>query len=260
MYFAGVDVGAITAKAAIISEDGLRGSAVLAAGYDRAAAAELVLSQASQRAGLEQDQISTLAATGYGRVQVPNAVRTVTEITCHARGAHWLRPDVRTVIDIGGQDSKGIAVSPAGKVLDFVMNDKCAAGTGRFLEVMAHALEEDLANFGDLSLNAPRRVTISSTCTVFAESEIVTHIAAGAPKSAIIAGIHESIAARVASMVARIPVQDLVMLTGGVARNSGVARMLGEKLGRTVLVLPEAQITGAIGAALFARETAKAGE
>jgi len=176
----------------------------------------------------------------------------VTEITCHARGAHWLRPDVRTVIDIGGQDSKGIAVSPQGKVLDFVMNDKCAAGTGRFLEVMAHALEEDLNRFGELSLQAERRVPISSTCTVFAESEIVTHIAANASKPAIIAGIHAAIAERVCSMIARIPVQDLVMLTGGVARNVGVARMLEEKLGRDVIVLPQAQITGAIGAALFA--------
>jgi len=248
-----VDIGAITAKAAILAGDELLASAVLAAGYDRAAAADLVLSRALQQAGLALEQITALVATGYGRVQVAHADRTVTEITCHGRGAHWLCPDVRTVIDIGGQDSKGIALSPAGKVLDFVMNDKCAAGTGRFLEVMAQALEEDLSRFGELSLNAPRRVTISSTCTVFAESEIVTHIAAGAPKPAIIAGIHEAIASRVVSMVGRIPVQDVVMLTGGVARNSGVARMLEEKLGRTVLVLPEAQITGAIGAALFAQ-------
>jgi predicted CoA-substrate-specific enzyme activase len=255
MLFAGVDVGAITAKAALLQGDELVASAVLSAGYDRSAAAEQVLSQALERAGQARLSVVALVATGYGRVQVERADRTVTEITCHGRGAHWLHPEVRTVIDIGGQDSKGIAVSARGKVLDFVMNDKCAAGTGRFLEVMAHALEEDLAHFGELSLAAKRRVAISSTCTVFAESEIVTHIAAGAPKSAIIAGIHESIAARVASMVGRIPVEDRVMLTGGVARNIGVARMLEEKLARSVLVLPEAQITGAIGAALFARES-----
>ena len=254
MYFAGVDVGAITAKAALLDDSRLVASAVMAAGYNRAEAAQQVLAQALQQAGLERANVARLVATGYGRVQVPHADRTVTEITCHGRGAHWLCPDVRTVIDIGGQDSKGIAVSAAGKVVDFVMNDKCAAGTGRFLEIMAHALEEDMDRFGELALCASRRVTISSTCTVFAESEIVTHIAAGVPKPEIIAGIHEAIAARIVSMVARIPVQDVVMLTGGVARNTGVARMLEEKLGRSIVVLPEAQVTGAIGAALFARD------
>ncbi|MDH7487300.1 MAG: acyl-CoA dehydratase activase [Anaerolineae bacterium] len=254
MYYAGVDVGAITAKAAILDDSRFVASAVMAAGYNRAAAAEQVLAQALQQAGLERMAVARLVATGYGRVQVPQADRTVTEITCHGRGAHWLCPDVRTVIDIGGQDSKGIAVNAAGRVVDFVMNDKCAAGTGRFLEIMAHALEEDLERFGELALRAARRVAISSTCTVFAESEIVTHIAAGVPKPEIIAGIHEAIAARIASMVARLAVQDVVMLTGGVARNVGLARMLEEKLGHTIVVLPEAQITGAIGAALFARE------
>ena len=254
MHYAGVDVGAITAKAALLDDNELVASAVIAAGYNRVEAAREVLAQALQQVGLEREDIARLVATGYGRVQVPNADRTVTEITCHGRGAHWLCPDVRTVIDIGGQDSKGIAVNGAGKVVDFVMNDKCAAGTGRFLEVMAHALEEDLAHFAELSLSAQRRVAISSTCTVFAESEVVTHIAAGAPKAAIIAGIHEAIAARVASMVSRIPVREVVMLTGGVARNGGVVRMLEERLERTILVLPEAQITGAIGAALFARD------
>jgi len=254
MYYAGIDVGAITAKAAIVDESQLIASAVLAAGFHRAEAARQVLALAMERAGLQRGQIAALVATGYGRVQVEEADRTVTEITCHGRGAFWLCPDVRTVIDIGGQDSKGIALSAQGKVLDFVMNDKCAAGTGRFLEVMAHALEEDLERFGELSQAATRRVAISSTCTVFAESEIVTHIAGGAPKPAIIAGIHEAIAARVAAMVARIPVLNVVMLTGGVARNGGVVRMLQEKLGREIVVRPEAQITGAIGAALFARE------
>jgi predicted CoA-substrate-specific enzyme activase len=257
MYYAGVDVGAITAKAAIVDERGLVGSAVLAAGYHRAEAARQVLVLALARAKLERQQIAALVATGYGRVQVEEANRTVTEITCHGRGAFWLCPDVRTVIDIGGQDSKGIALSAQGKVLDFVMNDKCAAGTGRFLEVMAHALEEDLAHFGELSLAAAQRVAISSTCTVFAESEIVTHIASGAPKPAIIAGIHDAIASRVAAMVARIPVLDVVMLTGGVAQNPGLVRMLEEKLGREIVVRPEAQITGAIGAALFARDMAE---
>jgi len=246
-------VGAITAKAAIFDDGKLLATAVILAGYDRAAAALQVLDQTLAQACLAREQIACLVATGYGRVQVPGADRTVTEITCHARGAHYLCPDVHTVIDIGGQDSKGIAVGPGGKVLDFVMNDKCAAGTGRFLEVMAHALEVDLADFGTLALSAPHRAKISSTCTVFAESEVITHLATGTPRPEIIAGIHEAIAARVATMVGRIPIRDMVVLAGGVARNAGVARMLEEKLGHTIFVPEQAQLGGAIGAALIAR-------
>jgi predicted CoA-substrate-specific enzyme activase len=256
MYTAGVDVGAITAKAAVFGhEEGkLLATAVIFAGYDRAAAALQVIDQVLEQVSLTRQQIARLVATGYGRVQVPGADRTVTEITCHARGAHYLCPDAHTVIDIGGQDSKGIAVGAGGKVLDFVMNDKCAAGTGRFLEVMARALEVDLTDFGQLALSAPRRAKISSTCTVFAESEVITHLAAGTPKAEIIAGIHEAIAARVATMVGRIAVRDVVVLTGGVARNGGVARMLEEKLGHTIFVPEQAQLAGAIGAALIAHE------
>jgi len=254
VYTAGVDVGAITAKAAVFGDGELLATAVILAGYERAAAALQVLDQALARTGLAREQIARLVATGYGRVQVPGADRTVTEITCHARGAHYLCPDVRTVIDIGGQDSKGIAVGAGGKVLDFVMNDKCAAGTGRFLEVMAHALEVDLADFGQLALAALRRARISSTCTVFAESEVITHLAAGAPRAEIVAGLHEAIAARIATMIGRIPVQDMVVLTGGVAHNAGVARMLEERLGHTIIVPEHAQLAGAIGAALIARE------
>ena len=254
MYTAGVDVGAITAKTAIFDDGALLSTAIIFAGYDRAAAALQVLDQALAQAGLTHEQVARLVATGYGRVQVPGADRTVTEITCHARGAHYLCPNVRTVIDIGGQDSKGIAVGAGGKVLDFVMNDKCAAGTGRFLEVMARALEADLSDFGRLALCVPRRARISSTCTVFAESEVITHLATGTPRAEIIAGIHEAIATRVATMVGRIPIQDAVVLTGGVARNAGVARMLEEKLGHTIVMSEHAQLAGAIGAALIARE------
>jgi len=254
MYTAGIDIGAITAKAAILSDDAeLVASVVIPAGYNRSAAADQVLGLALDQAGLARGDLLRLAATGYGRIQVPDADRMVTEITCHARGAHWLCSDVGTVIDIGGQDSKGISTGKNGKVLDFVMNDKCAAGTGRFLEVMAHALELDLDHFGELSLGVKRQAKISSTCTVFAESEVVTHIASGVPREEIIAGIHESIAARVVSMVRRIPLRDVVVLTGGVVQNVGVVQCLQEKLDRQVVVPPLAQLAGAIGAALIAR-------
>jgi len=255
MYTAGVDVGAITAKAAIFDGRALLATAVILAGYDRAAAALQALDQALAQAGLAREQVACLIGTGYGRVQVAGADRTVTEITCHARGAHYLCPSARTVIDIGGQDSKGIAVNANGKVLDFVMNDKCAAGTGRFLEVMARALEVDLVDFGALALSARARAKISSTCTVFAESEVVTHLGRGTPRPDIIAGIHESIAARVATMVGRIPIKDAVVLTGGVACNTAVPRMLEEKLGHEIVVPEHAQLAGAIGAALIAQES-----
>lgn len=254
MHYAGLDLGSITAKVVIISEGQILASAITFSGYNSAETAREVLSQALQEAKLARESIARLVATGYGRIRVPDADKQVTEITCHARGAYWLHPQTRTIIDIGGQDSKGIAINGQGKVIDFVMNDKCAAGTGRFLEVMAHALEEDLDRFGELSLAAPRRAQISNTCTVFAESEVISQIAAGQPKDIIIAGIHEAIAARVSGMVQRISLRDEVVMTGGVARNAGVARMLEEKLGRRILVLPEAQITGAIGAALIAQE------
>jgi predicted CoA-substrate-specific enzyme activase len=256
MITAGVDVGAITAKAAVCRDGDLLAVALIQAGYDRAAAALQALDQALASADLAREQVACLVATGYGRVQVPGAQRTVTEITCHARGAHYLCPDVRTVIDIGGQDSKAIAVGAGGRVTDFVMNDKCAAGSGRFLEVMARALEVDMADFGALALAASRRAKISSTCTVFAESEVVTHLAAGVPRDEIAAGIHEAIAARVATMAGRIAVQDVVVLTGGVARNAGVARMLEERLGHRIVVPEQAQLAGAIGAALIAQVSA----
>ncbi len=254
MYYAGIDLGSITAKAVIVGDGHILASAIAAAGYNSAETANKVLAEALEKAALPRDAIARLVATGYGRIRAPGADKQVTEITCHARGAYWLRPETRTIIDVGGQDSKGIALNEQGKVVDFVMNDKCAAGTGRFLEVMARALEEDLDRFGELGLAAPRRARISSTCTVFAESEVISQIAAGVPKDAIVAGIHEAIAARISGMVQRIAVRDQVVMTGGVARNAGVARMLEEKLGCPILVLPEAQITGAIGAALMAQE------
>jgi predicted CoA-substrate-specific enzyme activase len=258
-YYAGVDLGSITVKAVILGDGGLLASALDFAGYNSAGAAGRILAEALCRAGLQREDVARLVGTGYGRSRVPGADKQVTEITCHARGAHWLLPATRTVIDIGGQDSKGIALDERGRVVDFVMNDKCAAGTGRFLEVMARALEVDLEEFGSLSLQAPRRAQISSTCTVFAESEVISRIAAGVPRDEIIAGIHQAIAARIASMVQKIPIRDVVMVTGGVARNVGVVQMLGEGLGHETVVLPEAQLTGAIGAALIGRDMGQGG-
>jgi predicted CoA-substrate-specific enzyme activase len=181
------------------------------------------------------------------------ADKAITEITCHAMGAYYLDPMVRSVIDIGGQDSKAIAVNDRGSPLNFAMNDKCAAGTGRFLEVMARALEVDLDNFGEFSLKAEHPSPISSLCTVFAESEVISLISRGEQRENIIAGIHESIAARVVAMANRVGFKTRIMMTGGVAKNIGVVRALEQKIGQKIEVSQKSQVTGAIGAAMIAQ-------
>jgi len=191
--------------------------------------------------------------TGYGRSSFPLAHKMITEITCHARGAFYICPETRTVIDIGGQDSKVIRLDKQGRNVDFQMNDKCAAGTGRFLEVMARALEVRLEDLGRLSRSAQRTIKISSMCTVFAESEVVSLIADNQPKEVIIRGLHDAIADRILGMVRRVGVEEKVTLTGGVAKNEGVVLALEERLGVKVFVPPEPQIIGALGAALLAR-------
>jgi predicted CoA-substrate-specific enzyme activase len=180
----------------------------------------------------------------------------ITEITCHARGAFFVHPKTRTVIDIGGQDSKVIRLDREGRNVDFQMNDKCAAGTGRFLEVMAHALEVKVEDLGKLSLSAPRTIKISSMCTVFAESEVVSLIAENQPKEVIVRGLHDSIADRIIGMVNRVGCEEDVTLTGGVAKNEGVVHSLEEKLGIRLFLPPEPQVIGALGAALLAQNLA----
>lgn len=253
MITVGIDVGSITAKAAAVGPEGVLASEVAFTGYNAAAAARKVYETLLVRVGLTEDRVAAVVATGYGRKSVAFATRAVTEITCHAAGAHFTDPEVRGVIDIGGQDSKAIALEADGRVRDFAMNDKCAAGTGRFLEVMARALEVDLDGFGPLSLKADRPAAISSLCTVFAESEVISLIARGERRRNIIAGIHEAVAARVVAMAGRIGLTGPVMMTGGVAKNVGVVRALEKKLGQAIRVTPYAQVNGAIGAACLAR-------
>jgi len=252
MLTIGIDIGSITAKAALLRDDRLAAGVVTHTGYNAGKAGLSVFEQVLSENGLAAENIDRVVATGYGRNSVDFAHRQVTEITCHAIGAHWLDPSVRLVVDIGGQDSKAIALDDAGNVADFAMNDKCAAGTGRFLEVMARALEVDLEAFGRLSLEADQAASISSLCTVFAESEVISLIARGTPRRRIIAGIHAAIGSRVAAMAGRVGVRPTVMMTGGVARNAGVVKALEAQLGCTVTVPPEAQLNGAIGAALIA--------
>jgi predicted CoA-substrate-specific enzyme activase len=251
---AGIDVGSLSAEAVLLEAGRVVNFSIIPTGVDSRKAAEKALTAAMESAGLQFDDLAVIVATGYGRISIPFAHKRITEITCHGRGAFYLDPAVRTVIDIGGQDSKVIRLNQQGKVLDFAMNDKCAAGTGRFLEVMATALEVELENLAALSDQAVRAISISSTCTVFAETEVVSLLAGGADRAEIARGLHESIAARTSSLVYRVGLDEAVMMTGGVAKNSAVVKALEEKLQLRIIVPPEPQIAGALGAALLAWE------
>ncbi|HDZ91782.1 MAG: 2-hydroxyglutaryl-CoA dehydratase [Deltaproteobacteria bacterium] len=256
-YFAGIDVGSLSTESVILDAGGGQVSySIVRTGANSVDAASESLEKALAQAGITRDRIKGIVATGYGRVSIPFAHKKVTEISCHAQGAHHLFPDTGTVIDIGGQDSKVIRVGEGGKVLDFTMNDKCAAGTGRFLEVMADKLQVALDDMGPLSLEGEGTVRISSVCTVFAESEVVSLVARSHPKNEIIRGLHQAIVNRVWSMVKTVGIHGAVTMSGGVAKNCGVVGLIEEKLGRSIHVYREPQIIGALGAALLATKKA----
>jgi predicted CoA-substrate-specific enzyme activase len=254
-YFAGIDVGSLSTDAVILDGTGeILGYSIIPTGASSTEAAEAAFENAVDVAGVRRGLIREIVATGYGRVSVPFARRKVTEISCHCLGAYTLFPGTGTVIDIGGQDSKVIRVGPGGKVLDFTMNDKCAAGTGRFLDVMAAKLGVSLDEMGDLSLKGEKEARISSVCTVFAESEVVSLVARNHPREEIIRGLHRAIVNRVWSMVTSIGAHGDLTMSGGVSKNKGVVALMEEKLGKPILVYREPQIVGALGAALFARK------
>lgn len=254
MIVAGIDIGSITAETVILQDNQMLSSSIVPTGANSRTAAERSLTAALKQASLRQEDLAAIITTGYGRASFPSATKMITEITCHARGAFFVYPETRTVIDIGGQDSKVIRLDKKGRNVDFQMNDKCAAGTGRFLEVMARALEVKLEDLGRLSRSAQRTIKISSMCTVFAESEVVSLIADNQPQEVIIRGLHDAIADRILGMIRRVGVEEKVTLTGGVAKNEGVVQALEERLEVRVFVPPEPQIIGALGAALLARE------
>jgi len=223
-------------------------------------AADAVMKEALDRAGISMEQVKYTISTGYGRRAVSFARKTLTEIICHGAGVSSSMPEARTVIDIGGQDSKVIKLNDRGAVMDFVMNDKCAAGTGRFLEVMAHVLEIRLDDMGAISLRSSNPSRISSTCTVFAESEVVSLRAEKVPVEDIIAGLHRSIARRVVSMGSGVGYRETVVATGGVAKNIGIVRALESEIRLKIVVPDEPQIMGAVGAAIMAgAELARSG-
>jgi predicted CoA-substrate-specific enzyme activase len=255
MPFAGLDIGSTMTKAVIIDEaEKILGSVIGPTGARHRHLALQVMAEVLGKTGLTMEALNFIVATGYGRINVPFADKQITEITCHARGVHALFPSVRTVIDIGGQDSKGIKLDAGGKVVNFVMNDKCAAGTGRFLEVIADTLGVPLTEMGPLSLTAQGIVPISNTCTVFAEHEVTSRLAEGVGLPEIVAGLHAAIAGRVVNLVRTLGLQQDVAVTGGGAKNSGLIRAVEKQVGFPVLVPEEPLLTGALGAALLGRD------
>jgi (R)-2-hydroxyacyl-CoA dehydratese activating ATPase len=253
MPVAGIDIGAGTAKVVILENEVVKATSVMPVGGNMAGTIEKVMARALDLAGLTLRELQYVVSTGYGRDAVPFASHTSTEIICHATGAHFLMPQARTIVDIGAQDSKVIRINDRGKVIDFAMNDKCAAGTGRFIEVMAQVLGVKLEQMGPLSLTSQHVCNISSTCTVFAETEVVSLRAQGKAVEDLIAGIHRAIASRVVIMSSGIKLEKETVFTGGVAKNTGVQKAL-EEIGHLKCIVPsDPQITGALGAALIAQ-------
>lgn len=248
----GIDIGSLSTDAVILKDGNIIAYSVIPTLSSSETAASNVFQAVLDKAEISKDDISNVVATGYGRTSTPLAQKAVTEITCHAVGARHLFNEASTVIDIGGQDSKVIKLSADGRVEDFSMNDKCAAGTGRFLEVMARSLDTQLDLLGTLSKSATQDIRISSTCTVFAESEVVALVAKGAAKEDIIKGLHRSIAERIYGMVVRLRAIPPFVMTGGVAKNSGVVAAIEERLESTILLPEDPQIVGALGAAIIA--------
>lgn len=259
MLTLGIDIGSLSTDAVLINEKKeIVAYEVIATGASSKKACDKIFKQILDSTKLEAKDLDYVIATGYGRIKVPFANEVVTEITCHAKGANHFFPDARTVIDIGGQDSKAIKLDAKGNVVDFSMNDKCAAGTGRFLEVMARTLEIELDDMGELSLKGKDNVSISSLCTVFAESEVVSLIGADHKTPDICKALHISIAKRVSAQAKRVGLEETVVMTGGVAKNIGVVRELEKKLLCTIRIPEEPQIIGALGAAIIALENVNA--
>ncbi|HWP50058.1 MAG TPA: (R)-2-hydroxyglutaryl-CoA dehydratase activase HgdC [Clostridia bacterium] len=249
----GIDVGS-TASKCIVLKNGkdIIGKALIPVGAGTSGP-ERVVKEIVETTGIKIEDMDYILATGYGRNSIEWANQQMSELSCHAKGAYFLFPEVHTVIDIGGQDVKVMQIEN-GAMVNFQMNDKCAAGTGRFLDVMARVLEVKVSDLAMLGSHSTKRVAISSTCTVFAESEVISQLAQNTDKCDIINGIHHSVASRVVGLAHRVGVRDMVVMTGGVAQNAGVVKALEEELGHTIYTSPLTQYVGALGAALFANQ------
>ncbi len=261
MIVAGVDIGSLTGKALILNDNKIQSWSIILTGPDSAETAKKVMDQTLKKSNLSLRDIDYVVSTGYGRILVPFADKNITEISCHAKGANWLLPTVRTILDMGGQDCKAIRCDEKGMVTNFIMNDKCAAGAGRSMEVMAKILDVPLEEIGEKSLNiVDKPAKISSTCTVFAKSEVISLLRSGVHKNDILAGLCEGLAGTVYSLLTRVGIEKEFAVTGGIAKNVGVIRRVESKINLKTNVFFEPQIVGALGAALFAVEKLKSKE
>lgn len=257
MITLGIDIGSTTSKCVLLEN----GERIIATSLVQAGTGtegpELALAQVYQKAEIEKSEIDFSVATGYGRMTMPGADGEMSELSCHAKGIARMYPGARTIIDIGGQDAKVIRLNQKGQMINFVMNDKCAAGTGRFLDVMANVLHLDIGKLEEEAEKLKEAVNISSTCTVFAEPEVISQLAKGAQRPDVVAGICNSVASRVAGLAKRIGVEETVFMSGGVARNGGVRKALSRELGTEIMYSEFSQMMGAYGAAIYAYEKAQ---
>ena len=255
VYVAGIDSGSTSTDVVILNGVGdIVATQIIPTGGGAEKSAEACLAAALDQAGMRREDVLNVVTTGYGRAYIAEGDDSVTEITCHAKGAHYLNPSVRTIIDIGGQDNKVIRIDDAGNVVNFAMNDKCAAGTGRFLEMMARALQISLEDMSVMGLEWSEDITISSMCSVFAESEVVSLVAQSKAVPDIVHGLNNSVASKISSLVRRVGAEESFMMTGGVAQNAGVVDAIERKLQTKLYISDKAQLCGALGAALFALE------
>lgn len=255
MYVMGIDSGSTSTNAVIMDQDKkIKAFSVVRTGAKSGVSAKRVFQDVLEKAGLAREDISWIVSTGYGRVSIEFADENVTEISCHGKGAHYFNPKIRTILDIGGQDSKAIRLNADGEVKDFVMNDKCAAGTGRFLEMIARTLEVSLDDLGSIALTSREKIEITSMCSVFAESEVISLIANNKEKADIADGVCHAIANKASGLLRRVGMEEEYMMTGGVAKNPGVVRAVEEKIGSRLFICEEPEIVGAAGAAVYALE------
>jgi predicted CoA-substrate-specific enzyme activase len=252
MYTLGIDVGSGFSKAAVCKDGTLISYATMPSGGAYAEIAQKVSEEAINKAHILPKEISNRMATGYGAAAVQNANRTSTDISCHASGVHNLFPGARTVIDVGAQFSKVIAINDNGAILNFLMNEKCAGGSGKFLQIIARILHISIEELGPLSMTSLQPVQFTTACAVFAESEAVSRIAEGALPSDILAGVHRAMASKIANLVTRAGLKEACVVTGGGAKDIGLVKAIETELGVPVLVPPEPQITAALGAAILA--------
>jgi predicted CoA-substrate-specific enzyme activase len=250
----GIDIGSRAAKMVVMNDNTIVSSAIRDTGPDSVKTAYMVLGAALDGTGLSLDSIDYTVATGYGRVLVPFANENISEISCHARGITWYFPSVKTILDMGGQDCKAINCDGGGTVTNFVMNDKCAGGTGRFLEMIADVLNIPLEEIGKVSLSSKNAIPFNTICAVFAKTEAINYLRKGIAKADILAGLHEAIAVRSVNLLRRISIEKDFTITGGISKNSGLVKKLAEKVGLEPLLCQDPQLAGALGAALFARE------